>query len=92
MNVSLTSHLEEFVRERVDSGRYSSSSEVVREGLRLLEQRDIEQQARLAELRRAIQEGLDSGLAGPLDFDAIKAEGRRILSQRSGRGRSRENE
>ena len=40
MNVSLTPQLEAMIRERVDSGRYASASEVVREGLRLLEERE----------------------------------------------------
>ena len=40
MNVTLTPQLEAMIRERVDSGRYASASEVVREGLRLLEERE----------------------------------------------------
>jgi len=44
MNVSLTPELEEFVNARVESGRCHSASEVVREALRLLEERDQERQ------------------------------------------------
>lgn len=77
MNVSLTPHLEEFVKQKVESGRYTSASEVVREALRLLEERDRQLDA----LRREIQKGLDSGPAVPMDFDDIKAEGRRILAE-----------
>lgn len=40
MNVSLTPELEEFVNQKVQSGRYSTASEVIREGLRLLEHRE----------------------------------------------------
>ena len=40
MNVSLTSELEQYVREKVNSGMYYSASEVIREGLRLLKERD----------------------------------------------------
>ena len=40
MNVSLTTELEDFVTAKVDSGRYTSASEVVREALRLMEERD----------------------------------------------------
>jgi antitoxin ParD1/3/4 len=49
MNVSLTAELEKFVSAKVDSGRYNSASEVVREALRLLEEHD---QARAAQLSR----------------------------------------
>lgn len=59
MNVSLTPELEAFVREKVDSGRYTSSSEVVREALRLLEREERWRAERLAELRREIKIGID---------------------------------
>lgn len=51
MNVSLTPELEKFVQEKVESGRYTSASEVVREALRLMEKRD----QRLAEREKALQ-------------------------------------
>jgi antitoxin ParD1/3/4 len=76
MNVSLTPELEEFVRERVDSGRYRSASEVVRSALRLLQDRERLRAVKLEELRAAVQKGLDSGPAGELDIDAIKEEAR----------------
>jgi antitoxin ParD1/3/4 len=47
MNFSLTPHFEAMIREKVESGRYTSSSEVVREALRLLEQRDREREEAL---------------------------------------------
>jgi antitoxin ParD1/3/4 len=46
MNVSLTDKLEEFVSELVENGRYRSASEVVREGLRLLEIREAQLQSK----------------------------------------------
>ena len=49
MNVSLTPELEELVSTKVESGRYTSASEVVREALRLLEERDLSRTAQLAE-------------------------------------------
>lgn len=52
MNVSLTPDLERFVRERVDSGLYNSASEVVREALRLLVGRAVEEMAQHADARR----------------------------------------
>ncbi|HTV14778.1 MAG TPA: type II toxin-antitoxin system ParD family antitoxin [Acidobacteriaceae bacterium] len=51
MNVSLTHELEKFVQEKVDSGRYTSASEVVREALRLMEKRD----RRLLEREQALE-------------------------------------
>ena len=49
MNVSLTSELEQFVSTKVESGRYNSASEVVREALRLLEEHDAARAAQLAQ-------------------------------------------
>ena len=64
MNVSLTAELEKFVSAKVDSGRYNSASEVVREALRLLEEHDQARAAQLAgfdqELGRRL-ETLDRG-------------------------------
>lgn len=76
MNVSLTPELEQYVQEKVSSGMYYSASEVIREGLRLLKEREQFQQTRLQELRQEIQVGLDSGEANPLDMSAIKATAR----------------
>ena len=53
MNVSLTPELERLVSRRVASGRYGSASEVVREALRLLEERESFRKARLEQLRAA---------------------------------------
>ncbi len=90
MNVSLTSKLEELIREKVDSGFYGSASEVVREALRLLDQRDRLQERKLDALRRDIDEGieeLDAGLGEPFDIESIRSEGRRTLErQRAKKG------
>lgn len=77
MNVSLTPQLEAYVRAKVETGLYTSSSEVVREALRMMEQRERQQQEKLEALRRDIQEGLDSGSAGPFDEEEMLAEFRR---------------
>ena len=72
MNVSLTPELEELIQERVRSGRYTSASEVVREALRLLEDRDELRRLRIAELRTQVAAGLDSLEHGRLfDGDAV---------------------
>ena len=80
MNISLTPQLEELVKRKVDSGLYVSASEVMREALRLLEERDRLNARRLEELRAEIKKGLDSGAATPLDIGAIKARGRKRLA------------
>jgi len=59
MNVSLTPELEKLVASKVQSGRYQSASEVIREGLRLLDDQDRLRAAQLDEVRRKIQTGLD---------------------------------
>lgn len=64
MNVSLTPELERLIEERVKSGMYTSASEVVREGLRLLQERDQLKQMKLDELRRQIQIGIDASNRG----------------------------
>lgn len=66
MNVSLTPELERLIREKVESGMYGSRSEVVREGLRLLAERDQLLSARLEQLREEIAEGLDQARSGQL--------------------------
>jgi antitoxin ParD1/3/4 len=59
MNISLTNELEEFINRKVQSGFYQTSSEVVREALRLLVDKDEVYQRKLVALNYKIQEGLD---------------------------------
>jgi antitoxin ParD1/3/4 len=58
-DVNLTDHFDQFIEAGISDGRYTDASEVVREGLRLLEQREQEDKAKLQWLRAAVQEGLD---------------------------------
>lgn len=81
MHVSLTPQLEEIVKRKVDSGLYNSSSEVVREAIRLLDERDRYQEMKLEALRHEIQLGLGSGESRPVDFEDIKKRGRERLKQ-----------
>jgi antitoxin ParD1/3/4 len=76
MNVSLTEELASFVKAKVSAGRYASSSEVVREALRLMEKVEQQQAEKLQYLRKAWQDGIDSGDAGEMDFQALKQEAR----------------
>jgi antitoxin ParD1/3/4 len=72
VNVSLTPELEALIQARVRSGRYTSASEVVREALRLLEDRDELRRLHLAELRSQVAAGLDSLDRGQTrDGDAV---------------------
>lgn len=83
MNVSLTEELASFVKAKVGSGKYTSASEVVREALRLLEQRDETEAAKLLWMKKAWQDGVDSGDAGEIDFDALKKEARQRLAAKA---------
>lgn len=76
MNINLTQQLEEMVRQKVTSGLYTSASEVVREALRLMEEKDRMQNAKLAQLRQDIREGLDSGPANAWNPAEVKRQGR----------------
>lgn len=86
MNVSLTSKLEELVNKKVASGRYNSASEVIREALRLLEERDQLREMRLGALHEEIELGLKDLEEGRVHvFDAkfleeIKQRGREQLA------------
>jgi antitoxin ParD1/3/4 len=59
-NVSLSDQFDSFIAAGIEEGRYSNASEVVREGLRLLQQREAEDRAKIEWLRGAVQEGVDA--------------------------------
>jgi len=64
ITVTLPPELEAFIHERVASGRFATTGEAVREGLRLLEAREQEREAVLAELRQEIEIGVEQANAG----------------------------
>lgn len=83
MNVSLTSELEKFVSAKVESGRYNSASEVVREALRLLEEHDAARAAQLAEFNGELGRRLAGFDRGEVVDPAIaRARLRRKSNQR----------
>ena len=83
IEVSLTDELAKFVDAQVASGRYTSSSEVVQEALRLMERLDRAEIDKLHWLQNAWREGIESGDAGEIDFAELKQEARRRLAAKS---------
>lgn len=73
---SIGSHYETLVQELVKSGRYASASEVVRDSLRMLEEREEQRAAKLAALRDDIRKGVESGdgLPAAAVFDRLEAK------------------
>lgn len=68
-SISLDDHFSDFLARQVATGRYRSTSEVVRAALRLLE----DQESQMSALRAALVSGEESGDAEPFDFDAFIA-------------------
>ena len=66
LNVSLTPELDQFVQQRVATGRYQTASEVVREGLRLLEHRERDREAALVALKTKLERGAGQADRGEL--------------------------
>ena len=82
MNVSLTRELEEYISRKIHSGLYKSASEVIREALRLLREKDQTDRGTMAELHREIQIGLDQldrgeGIPGAQVLAEIRGQARR---------------
>ena len=79
-NVVLTDHQAHFVEDLVTSGRYQNASEVLREGLRLIERRETEDQMRLVALKDAARIGIADINAGAYDNFDSPAELKQHLS------------
>jgi antitoxin ParD1/3/4 len=80
MNISLTRELETIVHEKVKSGMYHSASEVIREALRLLQEKEQIRQLRVQELRKEIAVGVaqaDRGDVTRLDAERLKTKARK---------------
>jgi antitoxin ParD1/3/4 len=90
MNVSLTPELEKLVESKVQSGRYRSASEVIREGLRLLDDQDRLRAAQFEEVRRKIQTGIDQldrgeGIDGEIILAKLKQKSEALRKTRKGK-------
>ncbi len=94
MNVNLTPELEQLVSQKVSSGLYNSASEVVREALRMMQQRDELRRIQQDELRKEVQKGIDALRAGKfteyetaedLVNDIEKIGKKRLAKKRNGR-------
>jgi antitoxin ParD1/3/4 len=86
MNVSLTPELEKFVESRVATGRYQTASEVVREGLRLLEEQERRREANFRALKEKLQRGAAQAERGEL------ISGEEVFSEIRRRGNQRRKE
>lgn len=62
-SISLGDHFEDFVDDKVSTGRFKNASEVIRAGLRLLEEEEV----KIINLKKAINEGIESGVAKNFD-------------------------
>jgi antitoxin ParD1/3/4 len=82
-NVSLTPELRRYVEEKLKAGLYASVSEVIREGLRIMQERDRLNAARLAALRKDIQVGLDELARGEV------VDGEKVFARLLKKGHSR---
>ena len=85
MNVSLTPELERFINQKVQSGKYQTASEVIRDGLRLLLEREELHQKKLDDLRREIAIGIeqaDQGKVAPLNAKETLARVRKKRQSR----------
>ena len=86
---SVGKHFQAFIERLIASGRYSTASEIIRDGLRMIEEREQSREAKLEALRAAIQEGLDSP-SEEVDIEDwiedVKRRGReRLAAERDGK-------
>ena len=79
-------HFEKFIRKQVESGRYASASEIVRDALRLLEEREQMREIEFEEYRQKIRDGIESGEGLPAEevFARLEAKYQSMLEQQAG--------
>lgn len=82
MNISLTPKLESFVKAKVKTGDYDNASGVIREALRVLQEREADRKVQLRALKRLIREGEESGPPASWDPEAVKDKARERVRKR----------
>jgi antitoxin ParD1/3/4 len=83
VNISITPELDAFLQSRVKSGRYQTTSEVVREALRLLERQEQEREQDFQQLKAELRRGADQVERGELiDGDEVFEELRKLIEER----------
>ena len=83
VNISITPELDAFLQNRVQSGRYQTTSEVVREGLRLLERQEMERDEAFRQLKAKLKRGAAQADAGQLlDGDEVFKELAQLIEER----------
>ena len=83
VNISITPELEAFLQSRVRSGRYQTTSEVVREALRLLQRQEAERDVAFQQLKAKLERGATQADAGELlDGDEVFDELRELIEER----------
>ncbi len=82
MNISLTPKLEGFVKAKVKTGDYNNASEVIREALRVLQEREADRKMHIGALKRLIRDGEESGPPIEWNPDAIKQKARARVRKR----------
>jgi antitoxin ParD1/3/4 len=83
VNISITPELDAFLQSRVQSGRYQTTSEVVREALRLLERQEMERDEAFQQLKAKLERGAAQADAGQLlDGDEVFDELRQLIEER----------
>ena len=83
VNISITPELDAFLQSRVQSGRYQTTSEVVREALRLLQRQETERDEAFKQLKARLKRGAAQAEAGELlDGDEVFEEFRALIAER----------
>jgi antitoxin ParD1/3/4 len=86
LSIALPSPMADAVRQAVEAGEYASTSEVIRDALRLWESRRELRERDLAVLRERWDAGKASGVAGPVDVKRLMKEERRKLGEKGAKG------
>ncbi len=78
---AIGSHFERFIKKQIESGRYSSASEVIRDALRRLEEQEELREAQIKNLREKVQDGINSGPGIPAEdvFSRLEAKYTKLM-------------